>query len=72
MIGNPDYLSNYKNISGGYVTFGDGQKCRIIGKRTLNIEGMPRLRSVLHVVRYVTKIIIVYLLKIDHTKITIS
>ena len=36
-------------MSDGYVSFGDGRKGRVLGKRTLLANGLPKLKSVLHV-----------------------
>ena len=39
----------YEPVSNGRVTFGDGFIGRVLGKGTLNVEGFPRLKNVLHV-----------------------
>ena len=49
MTGNKDILVNYKPLSEGLVTFGDGVTTRVLGKRTINVENFPRFKNVLHV-----------------------
>lgn len=46
MTGNSKFL-NIVQSSSGLVTFGDGQREKIIGKDTLNIPGLPHLDNVL-------------------------
>ena len=45
------YLCDYQNMPDGYVFFGDGKKGRVLGKKTLLANGLPKLKSVLHVER---------------------
>ena len=41
---------DYKLLSEGLVTFGDdGVTARVLGRGTLNIDGFPRFKNVLHV-----------------------
>ncbi|GAA0180970.1 hypothetical protein LIER_30181 [Lithospermum erythrorhizon] len=47
MTGDKSYLSNIETVRNDYVTFGGGEKGRIIGKRSLNVERLPRLDDVL-------------------------
>ena len=42
-------LVNYKPLSEGLVTFGDGVNVRVLGRGTLNVDGFPRFKNVLHV-----------------------
>ena len=49
MTGDRNLLKDYQVIIAGHVTFGDGVKGHVLGKRTLDVEGLPRLKSVLHV-----------------------
>ena len=49
MIGNQSILTDYKSVSNGQVTFGNGVQGRVLGKGTLNMKGFLRLESVLHV-----------------------
>ena len=49
IIGNQDILDDYKIVSEGQVTFGDGVKGRVLEKGTLNMEGFPRLKDVFDV-----------------------
>ena len=51
MTNNQNILVDYKSISDGLVTFGDGVTRRVLSKGTLNVEGFPRLKDVLHVNR---------------------
>ncbi|KAI3453478.1 hypothetical protein Pfo_010141 [Paulownia fortunei] len=44
-------LRDYQDQERGQVTFGDGVRAQIIGKGTLNVNGLPILRNVLHVER---------------------
>ena len=47
MTGNAGILTHFKSLKCGVVTFGDGMTGNILGKCTLNIEGLPKLKSVL-------------------------
>ena len=47
--GDKIFLKDYLTIDVGHVTFGDGVKGRVLGKGTLDFEGLPRLKNVLHV-----------------------
>ena len=49
MTGDKIFLKDYKTIDVGHVTFVDGVKVCVLGKRTLDFEGLPRLKNVLHV-----------------------
>ena len=49
MTSDKKFLKDYKTIDVGHVTFGDGVKGRVLGKGTLDFEGLPRLKNVLHV-----------------------
>ncbi|XP_073305162.1 uncharacterized protein [Primulina huaijiensis] len=49
MIGSREYLIDYVEQKCGRVTYGGGAKGKIVGKRTLNVEGLPKLHNVLHV-----------------------
>ena len=49
MTGNRKYLTNYHIVVESHVAFGDGEKGRVLGKWTLNADGLPRLKNVLHV-----------------------
>ncbi|XP_073024178.1 uncharacterized protein [Primulina eburnea] len=49
MTGSKDHLIDYVEEKCGRVTYGGGEKGRIVGKGTLNVEGLPRLHNVLHV-----------------------
>ncbi|KAI3467948.1 hypothetical protein Pfo_024611 [Paulownia fortunei] len=49
MTGDKENLRDYQNQEGGQVTFGDGVRARIIRKGTLNVDGLPTLRNMLHV-----------------------
>ncbi|XP_073159116.1 uncharacterized protein [Henckelia pumila] len=49
MTGLKHHLTDYIEQIGGRVTYGGGAKGRIVGKRTLNVEGFPKLHNVLHV-----------------------
>ena len=40
---------NYKHLSEGLVTFGDGVTARILGRGTLNVENFQQFKNVLHV-----------------------
>ena len=44
-----NFLKNYKTIDVGHVTFEDGVKGRVLGKGTLDFEGLQRLKNVLYV-----------------------
>ncbi|GAA0144914.1 hypothetical protein LIER_05234 [Lithospermum erythrorhizon] len=47
MIENKSYMSKIEKARGDYVSFGGGEKSRIIGKRLLSVEGLPELEGVL-------------------------
>ncbi|CAM8895359.1 unnamed protein product [Rhodiola kirilowii] len=47
MIGNPTFFTNVEEFKGKYVTFGDGVKGHVLGRGTLNVPGLPRLKEVL-------------------------
>ena len=49
MIGDNNILVDYKPLLEGLVTFGDGVTTRVLSRGTLNIDGFPRLKNVLHV-----------------------
>lgn len=49
MTGSKDYLIDYVELKSGCVTYGDDTKGRILGKGTMNVEGIPKLHNVLHV-----------------------
>ena len=44
-----DFLKVYRNVVEGQVSFGDGAKRRVLREETLNIDGLSRLKSVIHV-----------------------
>ena len=43
------YLKSYQSVSKRHVSFGDGVKGHVLGKGTLDVDGLPRLKSVFHV-----------------------
>ncbi|XP_073016011.1 uncharacterized protein [Primulina eburnea] len=49
MTGSKEHLTDYVEIKSGRVTYGGGSKGRIVGKGTLNVDGLPELHNVLHV-----------------------
>ncbi|XP_073132255.1 uncharacterized protein [Henckelia pumila] len=49
MTGLKKYLSDYVEQDKGKVTYRRGANGKIVGKGTLNVEGMPKLHNVLHV-----------------------
>ena len=49
MTGDKNFLKDYQAISLIHVTFRDGVKGRVLRKGTLDVEGLPRLKNVLHV-----------------------
>ncbi|KAI3455032.1 hypothetical protein Pfo_011695 [Paulownia fortunei] len=49
MTSHKEKLKGYQSVNEGHVTFGDGQKGRILAKGVLNIKGLPKLKKVLHV-----------------------
>ena len=51
MTGDKTTLVDYKPLPEGFVTFGDGVTTRILGKGTLNVDGFPWFKYVLHVDR---------------------
>ena len=57
MTGDRTLLNNYQVIVVGHVTFEDGVKGRVLGKGTLDVDGLPKLKSILHVERLKTNLI---------------
>ena len=49
MIGDKNIVVDYKPVSEGLVTFGDGVTVRVLGRGTLNVDGFPQFKNVLHV-----------------------
>ncbi|XP_073273313.1 uncharacterized protein [Primulina huaijiensis] len=49
MTGSREHLIDYVEQKCGRVTYGGGAKGRIVGKGTLDVEGLPKLHNVLHV-----------------------
>lgn len=49
MTGNKEYLTDCIKSRRGSVTFRDGAKNKVIGMGILNIEGMPKLKNLLHI-----------------------
>ena len=47
MTGNKDFFKNLVLKDGGWVTFGDGTKKQVLGKGTICIPGLPKLRNTL-------------------------
>ncbi|WP_216668082.1 hypothetical protein, partial [Proteus mirabilis] len=37
------YLKDYQCVNEGHVTFGDGIRGKVVGKGTLNVNGLPKL-----------------------------
>ncbi|CAM8962365.1 unnamed protein product [Rhodiola kirilowii] len=46
MTGVRENLTNLRPIDGHHVTFGDGQRARVLAKGTLNVGGIPHLEDV--------------------------
>ncbi|GAA0167550.1 hypothetical protein LIER_40402 [Lithospermum erythrorhizon] len=57
MTRNKSYLSKVEIIRGYYVTFGGGEKGKIIGKGSLNVKGLSELEEVLLVEGLTTNLI---------------
>ncbi|XP_073307162.1 uncharacterized protein [Primulina huaijiensis] len=55
MTGSREYLIDYVEQKCGRVTYGGGAKGRIVGKGTLNVEGLPKLHNVQGLQTIVTK-----------------
>ena len=49
MTGDKIFLKDYQAIVVGHVTFRDGVKGRVLEKGALDVDGLPKLKSVLHV-----------------------
>ncbi|CAM8886505.1 unnamed protein product [Rhodiola kirilowii] len=47
MTGNQDFVTNLEEFRGKSVTFGDGLQGKQLGKGTLNVQGLPKLKEVL-------------------------
>ncbi|XP_075504520.1 uncharacterized protein LOC142541961 [Primulina tabacum] len=54
MIGSKEHVTDYVEVKTGRVTYGGGAKGRIVGKGTLNVDGLPELYNVLHVLGLLT------------------
>ena len=48
MSGDKNILVDYKPLSKGLVIFDDGVTARVLVRGTLNINGFPRLKNLLH------------------------
>ncbi|XP_073120658.1 uncharacterized protein [Henckelia pumila] len=57
MTGFKKFLTDYVEHKSGKLTYGGGSKVNIVGKGTLNVAGLPKLRNVLHVVGLTTNLI---------------
>ena len=51
MIGDREYLTDYHTVVESHVSISDGEKKCVLGKVTLNADGLPRLKNVSHVER---------------------
>ena len=49
MTRNKEFFENLILKDGGWVTFGDGTKKQVLGKGTIRIPGLPKLRNTLYV-----------------------
>ena len=49
MTGNKEFFVSLDLKDGGWVTFGDGTKKQVLGKGTICIPGLPKLRNTLYV-----------------------
>ena len=49
MTGDKSILVDYKPLLEDLVTFGDGVITRVLARGTLNIDGFPRFKNILHV-----------------------
>ena len=49
MTSDKNFLKDYQAIVVGHVIFRNGMKSWVLGKRTLDVDGLPRLKSVLHI-----------------------
>ncbi|XP_075507483.1 uncharacterized protein LOC142544308 [Primulina tabacum] len=49
MTGSKKHLIDYSELKSGRVIYRGGAKGRIVGKGTLNVDGLPMLHNVLHV-----------------------
>ena len=47
MTGESCFLTDIRPTNHKHVTYGDGVKGRVLGKGTLNVDGMPKLTNVL-------------------------
>lgn len=57
MTGNKKYLSDYIESRKGSVNFGEREKNKVVGIGIVNVEGMPKLKNVLHIERMKTNLI---------------
>ncbi|GAA0142952.1 hypothetical protein LIER_03742 [Lithospermum erythrorhizon] len=69
MAGKKAYLTQICSLKGDHVTFGDGGKRKIIGKRKLNVDGLPHLTDVLLVEGLTTNLISISQLCNDGMKV---
>ena len=51
MTGDKTLFKTLKEKVGDYVTFGDGSHAQVLGKRTIEIPGLPLLKDVLYIKR---------------------
>ncbi|XP_024019486.1 uncharacterized protein LOC112091030 [Morus notabilis] len=47
MTGERSFLKNFKSLTDGHVTFGDGVKGKVLGRGILDVDGLPKLKNVL-------------------------
>ena len=49
MTNEREFLKGYQIVSEGHVSFGDGEKWCVLGKWTLDVDGLLRLKNVFYV-----------------------
>ena len=49
MTGENGFLKGYQIVLKGHVSFGDGEKSRVLEKGTLDVDGLRKLKNVQHV-----------------------
>ncbi|KAI3443888.1 hypothetical protein Pfo_000553 [Paulownia fortunei] len=67
MTGDKKKLKGYQSVNEGHVIFGDGEKGRKLRKGVLNVEGLSKLKNVLHVESLKANLISISQLLFDET-----
>ena len=59
MTGDKSLIKSLKEKVGDYVTFGNGSHAQVLGKGTVEIQGLPLLKDVLYIKRLKENLLII-------------